>query len=337
MHIAKLFRITIGRLANFGIAGAIALLAMHVSASAQEYPSRPITIVCPFGPGTAIDIIARQLAQDMSVSLGQSVVVDNRAGATGNIATDYVAKAPPNGYTVLIASTSNILNQITSNPSSDLLKDFEPIAFSGRLLYSLLVPASFPAQTLPDLVAIARAKPGKLNYAGYIGGVPQFLGEMLNRAANINMVMVPYKSTTDAQVDLLADRIQVWFTPVPSGLPVHASKQARMLAVTGDKRTAVLPDVATMQEQGYPDLTVEIGYFLMAPAKTPKPVVDKLYGAITKALHNPKVREALAAQGVEDKRVAQTKFATISRANFGAGAKLQNRVLPPANDLRLAA
>ena len=288
-------------LASLAITAIVCLATIQTPAIAQDFPNRAITVVVPFGPGTGIDIIARQLAQHMSTTLGQSVIVDNRPGATGNIATDYVAKAKPDGYTIYITSTSIILNQIVGAPASSLQKDFEPVAISGTLPYALLVPTPLPARTLQELVALAKSKPGQLNYAGYVGGIPQFLGEMLNRAANVNVVMVPYKSTTDAQTDFLAERTQVLFTPVPSGLPLHSSKQGRILAVTGEKRATVLPDVPTMREAGYPDLTVEVGYFFLAPAGTPKPIVEKLSGAISKGLHDPKVWAALAAQGVEMK------------------------------------
>ena len=230
------------------------------------------------------------------------MIVDNRAGATGNIATDYVAKAAPNGYTIYITSTSIIVNQFVGAPASSLAKDFEPVAISGTLPYAMLVPASLPAQTLPELVALAKARPGKLNYAGYVGGVPQFLGEMLNRAANINIVMVPYKSTTDAANDFVTDRIQVLFTPVPVGpsLPGQQARPDHCRDQREDERP-ILPDVPTMREAGYPDLTVEVGYFFLAPAGTPKPIVERLSSAITKGLHDPKVWAALAAQGVEKK------------------------------------
>jgi len=280
----------------------IGTAVLQAPARAQDFPSKPITIVVPFGPGTTNDIIARQLAQDMTGTLGQSVIVENRAGATGNIATEFVAKSRPDGYTLVIASMSNILNQVTGNASSNLTKDFTPVAFSGKTPYSLLVPNELPAKNVAELVELARQQPGKLNYAGFVGGVPQFLGEMLNRAAKINTVMVPYKSTTDALVDLLANRIQIWFTPVASGIPVQSAKQARMLAVTGDTRARVLPDIPTFKEAGYPDLTVDVVYFLLAAKGTPQPIVDKLSSAIGKALENPKVKEALLAQGIEEKR-----------------------------------
>ena len=292
----------------------LAAAALATPALAQDFPTKPITIVVPFGPGTANDIIARQLAQEMTGTLGQSVIVENRAGATGNIATDYVAKSRPDGTTLLIASMSLLLNQVTGNSNADLTKDFAAVAFSGSTLYSAFVPNELPVKNVADLVALARQQPGKLNYAGYVGGVPQFLGEMLNRAAKIDTVMVPYKSTPDALVDLMANRIQIWFTPVASGIPVQSSKQARMIAVTGDVRAGVLPDVPTFKEAGYPDLTVDVAYFLLAAKGTPQPIVDKLYAAIDKALQTPKVKAALVPQGIEEKRGSPSDVATFLAA-----------------------
>lgn len=297
MRVAKLSR----RAAITAAMAGIATAAMPGPAGAQDFPTKPITIVVPFGPGTTNDVIARQLAQDMMSTLGQSVIVDNRAGATGNIAADLVAKSKPDGYTLLLPSMSQILNQVTGNATTDITRDFAPIAFTGKGLYSMFVPNELPVKTVADLVELARQQPGKLNYAGYVGGVPQFLGEMLNRAAKINTVMVPYKSTPDALVDLLANRIQIWFTPVTSGMPVQSARQARMIAVTGESRANVLPDIPTFKEAGYPDLTVEIAYFLVAAKGTPKPIVDRLNSAVEKALQNPKIKETLAAQGVEEK------------------------------------
>jgi tripartite-type tricarboxylate transporter receptor subunit TctC len=282
------------------VVAVVGLLTVQV-AVAEDFPSRAISIVVPFGPGTGNDIIARQVGQHMMANLGQSVVVDNRPGATGNIASDYVAKSQPNGYTIYLPSSSILLNQLVGTPNSNLIRDFEPVALSGTLPYALAVPSSLPVKTVEELVALARSKPGQLYYAGYIGGVPQFLGEMLNRAGKVNIVMVPYKSTVEAASDFAAGRIQVLFTPVPSSLPFLANKQGRVIAVTGARRASILPDVPTMAEAGYPDLKVEVAYFFLAPKGTPKPVIDKLSGAITAALHDDKVFAALAAQGVEKK------------------------------------
>jgi len=295
---------------------AAAAAALPDSADAEDFPTKPITIVSPFGPGTTNDIIARLLGQDMTGSLGQSVIVDDRAGATGNIATNYVAKAKPDGYTLLLPSLSGILNQVTGNANADLIKDFEPVSFCGKANYSMFVPNELPVKSVAELVEYARKQPGKLNYAGYVGGVPQFLGEMLNRAAKIDTTMVAYKSTTDALTDLLANRIQIWFTPVASGLPVEHAKQARMIAVTGSERDRMLPDIPTFKEAGYPDLTVEVAYYVLAPKGTPKPVVDKLYGAVDKALQNQKVKDALLVQGVEEKRGSPAELASYLTAEF---------------------
>jgi tripartite-type tricarboxylate transporter receptor subunit TctC len=296
VKLMKLSRRTAVVSAMAGIANAA------LPAGAQDFPTRPLTIVVPFGPGTTNDVIARQLGQDMTGTLGQSVIIDNRAGATGNIAADLVAKSRPDGHTLFIPSMSQILNQVTGNATTDLTKDFAPVGFAGKGLYSMFVPNELGVKNVAELVELARRQPGKLNFAGYIGGVPQFLGEMLNRAAAINTMMVPYKSTTDALTDLLANRIQIWFTPVTSGMPVHSAKQARMIAVTGDTRAGVLPDIPTFKEAGYPDLTVEIAYFLMVAKGTPAPIVDKLYAAVDKALQTPRIREILSAQGVDEKR-----------------------------------
>jgi tripartite-type tricarboxylate transporter receptor subunit TctC len=283
------------------VAAVIGLLTVQAAAVAEDFPNRAISIVVPFGPGTGNDIIARQVGQHMTGALGQSVIIDNRPGATGNIASNYVAKSKPDGYTIYLPSSSILLNQLVGTPNSNLIRDFEPVALSGTLPYALAVPASLPAQNVQELVALAKSKPGQMNYAGYVGGVPQFLGEMLNRSGKVNTVMVPYKSTTEAATDFVAGSIQILFTPVPSSLPFLQSKQGRVIAVTGAKRASILPDVPTMAEAGYPDLTVEVVYFFLAPKGTPKAVVDKLNGAITAALHDDKVRAALAAQGVDKK------------------------------------
>ena len=317
------------RAALVAMAG-LGVAAVAGSAGAQDFPTKPVTIVVPFGPGTANDIIARQLAQDMTTTLGQSVIVENRAGATGNIGAKYVAKSRPDGYTLLIGSMSNIINQATGNTGNDLTKDFAPVAFSGKTPYSFLVPNDLPARTVAELVELARQQPGKLNYSGFVGGVPQFLGEMLNRAARINMVMVPYKSTTDALTDLLGNRIQVWVTPVASGLPVHNARQARMIAITGENRLRVLPDVPTFKEAGYPDLTVEVTYFLLAAKGTPQPIVDRLHGAIDKAMQNPRVREALAPQGIDDTRGTPAELGAYLAAEVKRWTEIVRLSAPPS-------
>lgn len=319
MSVVKLSRRTAVASAMAGVAAA----AMPARAQGQIFtPGKPITIVAPFGPGTTNDIIARLLAQHMSDPLGRSVIVENRAGATGNIGADYVAKSRPDGHTMVIASLSNILNQATGNTTANLINDFTPICFSGGVLYAMLVPNDLPAKDVAELVELARKQPGKLNFSGFVGGVPQFLGEMLNRSAKINTVMVPYKSTTDALPDLLTNRIQMWFTPVASGMPIHNSKQARMLAVTGEKRAAVLPDVPTFKELGYPDIVAEVSFYLLAPKGTAQPVVDALYRAADQALQAPKVMESFRTQGIEAKRGGPGELSAYLNAELKRWAEI---------------
>lgn len=292
------------------VASAMASIATaSVPAGAQDLqPGKPIVIVAPFGPGTTNDIIARLLAQDMTATLGQSVIVENRPGATGNIGAEYTAKARPDGHTVVISSLSNIINQATGNNTVNLLNDLTPVSFTGGVYYSMFVPNELLAKSVAELVELARQQPGKINFSGFAGGVPQFLGEMLNRAAKIDMVMVPYKSTTDALNDLLTNRIQVWFTPVASGVPIHSAKQARLLAVTGEKRAAALPDIPTFKELGYPDIVADVSFYMMAPKGTPQPIVDRLYRAADKAMDSPKVKESFRVQGIEDRRGGPTEL-----------------------------
>lgn len=302
---------------------AASVAAAAVPAAAQDFqPGKPIVIVAPFGPGTTNDIIARLLAQDMTATLGQSVIVENRPGATGNIGADYVAKSRPDGHTVVIASLSNILNQATGNTTANLLNDFTPVGFTGGVLYSMFVPNELPAKDVAGLVELARRQPGKINFSGFVGGVPQFLGEMLNRSARIDMVMVPYKSTTDALNDLLTNRIQVWFTPVASGVPVQNAKQARMLAVTGEKRAAVLPEVPTFKEVGYPDIVADVSFYMLAPKGTPQPIVEKLYRAADKALDSPKLKESFRAQGIEDRRGGPAELSAYLARELGRWSEI---------------
>ncbi|WP_295138902.1 tripartite tricarboxylate transporter substrate binding protein [uncultured Reyranella sp.] len=313
------------------VAAAMASIgAAAVPAGAQDFqPGKPIVIVAPFGPGTTNDIIARLLAQDMTATLGQSVIVENRPGATGNIGADFTAKARPDGHTVVIASLSNIINQATGNNTVNLLNDLTPVSFTGGVYYSMFVPNELPAKSVAELVELARKQPGKINFSGFAGGVPQFLGEMLNRAAKIDMVMVPYKSTTDALNDLLTNRIQVWFTPVASGIPVHNARQARLLAVTGEKRAAALPDTPTFKELGYPDIVADVSFYMMAPKGTPQPIVDRLYRAADKAMENPKVKEAFRLQGIEDRRGGPAELGAYIVAELQRWTEIVKLSVPP--------
>jgi tripartite-type tricarboxylate transporter receptor subunit TctC len=284
------------------IRGAVTLGLLPLAAAsayAQTYPNRPITCIVPFGPGSGNDVIARIVAQKVGEQWSQPMVVENRAGASGAIGMQLAARAAPDGHTLVIASTSHIVNQFVSKVSYDIVKDFAPVSLTGALPYVVAVTQASPAKSMSDLVAIAKAQPGKLNYAAVPGGVPHFMGEMLKSARGLDMVMIPYKSTTDAEVDVIAGRVQIWFTTVASALPQAKGGKVRVLGISGAKRSAVLPDVPTMAEAGLPTVDVTVGFFFLTPAATPAPAVQALNREIVKAIDTKEVRDRLAAAGVE--------------------------------------
>ncbi len=267
---------------------------MGVNVSAQNYPSKPVTIIVPYGPGSGNDMIAREIGQRLTEQLGMTFVVENKAGATGNIAMDYVAQAKPDGYTMILTSTSSIIYQVSNTIRTNMSKDFTPIAFVAGLPYVLSVPPSVPAKTLKELAALAKAKPGEMNYNGPNGSMSAFLGAMFKAGAGVDMVMVPYKATSDAQVDVLAGRIQLWITTSASVLPLAKGGKVTVLAVTGEKRLSALPDVPTAIEAGFPTMTPDISFFLLGPAGIPSEIVAKLNSSVNTALKTQAMQDRLA-------------------------------------------
>jgi tripartite-type tricarboxylate transporter receptor subunit TctC len=281
------------------MAQAFALAAGAGPALAQGYPSKPITFIVPYGPGTGNDLIARVISQQVIESWGHSMVVENRPGAAGAIGTELAAKAAPDGHTILIASTSQIINPYVSKVPYDILKDFAPVIVPGALPYLLAVPNASPAKSIKELVAEAKAHPGKFNYAGSFGSVSHFMGEMLKSAGGIEIALITYKSTSDAVTDILANRVQIWFTTMATGVPLAKAGKVRVLGVAGDKRAPVLPDVPTMAEAGYPTLDVSARFYILAPAATSPSIVATLNREIGKALATKQVRDKLSGAGVE--------------------------------------
>jgi tripartite-type tricarboxylate transporter receptor subunit TctC len=265
-----------------------------VNVTAQNYPSKPVTIVVPYGPGSGNDMIAREIGQRLTEQLGVTFVVENKAGATGNIAMDYTAQAKPDGYTMILTSTSSIIYQVSNTIRTNMSKDFTPIAFVAGLPYVLSVPPSVPAKTLKELAALAKAKPGEMNYNGPAGSMSAFLGSLFKSGAGVDMVMVPYKATSDAQVDVLAGRIQLWITTSASVLPLAKGGKVTVLAVTGEKRLSALPDVPTAIEAGFPSMTPDISFFLIGPAGIPTDIVTKLNTNVNTALKTQAMQDRLA-------------------------------------------
>jgi tripartite-type tricarboxylate transporter receptor subunit TctC len=316
MHTQWVTRIAILALSMAGFGMAVG------DAHAQGYPNKPITLIVPYGPGSGNDVIARILANKMSDNWGNSVVVVNRAGATGAIGLEVTAAAPPDGYTIVIASTSQIINQHLSKVRYDFVRDFAPVTLSGTMPYLFAVPNSFPAKSLKELVTIAKSKPGQLNYTATIGSIAHFMGEMLKSASNIDLVMIPNKLAADAEADVISGRVEIWITTVAGVVPQMKAGTVRVLGVSGEKRSSRLPDAPTMAEAGFPASDVTAGYFILAPAGTPKPIIAALNSEITKAFGAKDVRDRLAAAGVDPVTSSPEELGALIKSEVAKWGKI---------------
>ena len=287
---------------NRAVFAALALTVAGGAFGQGTYPSRPVSMVVGFAPGGGTDTVARILAKTVGDALGQQVVVENKAGAGGNIATDHVAKAPPDGHTLLLGNVGSltVAPHLVANLPYDPLRDFAPITMAVVFANVVVVQASLPAQTLPEFVRLAREKPGTITYGSSgIGGAGHLAGELLKDAAKIDIVHVPYKGGGPAMQDLLGGQIHAYFAAPASVVGHLKSGRARALATTGPKRAQLLPDVPTVAESGYPGYEAMNWYAYVAPAKTPKDIIDRLNREIVKALAAPDVIELLEKQGME--------------------------------------
>ena len=279
-----------------------ALILGFSAAVHAAYPDKPIKLVVPYPPGGATDVIGRILAKNLGDSLGQQVVVENRGGAGGNIGAEAVAKASPDGYTLLMGAVTSHSTMATLEKGKlryDLLKDFTPVMIVGSVPLVVVVNPNVPVRTLKGLVDYAKANPDKLNYASSGAGAPQRMGaEIFQKEAGIKITHVPYKGSGPAMTDLVAGQVNMMVETVPAALPFITAGQLRPLAVTTAKRISMLPDVPTTAESGMPALEVSSTFGVLAPVGTPMPIIDQLNSAIAKLLLNPEVREAFLKQGV---------------------------------------
>ena len=283
------------------LAGLLVLCATAL-ASAQDYPVKPIRLIVPFPPGGGNDTVARAIAQQMSPALGQPVVIDNRPGAGGSVGADAVAKAPADGYTLFLAGVgSHAVNpNLHSKLPYDAIRDFAPITLVASAPSVLVVNAGVPARSIAELTAYARANPGKLNYASNgNGSAAQLAAAMYESMAGVRMVHVPYKGIAPALQDLLGGEVQLMFGTIVALVPHVQAGKLRALAVTSRKRSALLPDVPTLAESGLPDYQAGSWYGILAPAGTPRPIVERLHAEIVKAVRAPEVSKRLAAEGAE--------------------------------------
>jgi tripartite-type tricarboxylate transporter receptor subunit TctC len=310
-------------------------LALAGSALAQgTYPTRPVTIVVGFAPGGGTDTVARIIAKNLSESLGQQVLVENKAGAGGNIATDYVAHAAPDGYTILLGNVGSlaVAPHMIAGLGYDPLRDFTPITMAVVFANVLVVQPSLAVQSLADFVKLAQAKPGTVTFGSSgIGGAGHLAGELLKERANIDMIHVPYKGGGPAMQGMLGGQVMsIFATPVSAGGQIKAGK-IRAIATTGSKRSALLPDVPTVAESGYAGYEAMNWYAYVAPAKTPKEIVERLNSELVKALNNADVAALLNLQGLEPSpsspaelaRYIEREYQTWGRVVKRAGIKAQ--------------
>ncbi len=291
----------------------IALFAHPGHAADAPYPSKPIRMIVGFPPGGTTDVIARLIAQKLSERLGQAVIVENRGGASGMIGTDAVAKAAPDGYTLLLSSsTLATYSSLYAKVPFDAFKDLEPVAMIATTPYLLVVHPSLPVKSVAELVAYAKAHPGDVNYAASAPGGAQHLGwELFKRSTGTNLLYVPYKGTGALMPDLLAGRLQAGIDNVAVLTSYVKSGALRGLAVTGAKRSPLLPDLPTMVEAGVPDFLV-IGWFgVYAPAKTPEPIVKHLNTAIAEILKQKAVVDKFIELGAEPASGSQEELRKI--------------------------
>ena len=282
-------------------AALLAAVAGNAARAQSDYPNKPIRIVVGFTPGSVADITARVLGNRMGQILGQSVVVENRPGAGSNLAAEFVARSAKDGYTLFLPGSANIANAaINPNLPFDIAKDFAPVALVSAAAVILVVHPSLGVSNLQQLIALAKSKPGELSYASTgIGSAPHFSGELFMQRTGAKLVHVPYQGSPQAATDLLAGRVQVMFSPATAVISLVQDGRLKVLASAGSKRPGILPDVPTMIESGMPDFDTAIWFGLMAPAGTPREVIDKLARAVREAVKSSEVVAAWRPQGVD--------------------------------------
>jgi tripartite-type tricarboxylate transporter receptor subunit TctC len=305
---------------------ALASAATVSTARADTYPSRPVKIIVPFGAGGPTDVFVRELAVELQKSLHQSFVIENRPGAGTTIGTDYVAKSAPDGYTLLMASSTQTVNEtLYKDKPYQLLRDLIPIAPLEENGLVLVVSPSVPAKNLVELLALARAKPGALNFGSSGPGSNYHMAaELLKNLTGIDIVHVPYKGSTGMRIDILSGQIQMLFDSIPTMAPYINAGKVRALGTSGTVRSPILPDVPTIAEAGVPGFEFSQWVGFMAPKGTPQPIIDLLHNTITAILSRPDIKEAWDKQGATPMLMAQPEFASFMAAQVTKWAKVIN-------------
>jgi tripartite-type tricarboxylate transporter receptor subunit TctC len=309
---------------HLAMAFAVAALAVTATAKAQDYPSKPVRIVVGFPPGGLVDVVTRQLTAKMSDSLGQPIIIDNRGGAGGSIATQAVASAPADGYTFFMAFDTHAVNpHIYKKLPYDTFKDFAPVSMVARIPLAFASPASFGPSSIGELVKAAKAKPGAITYGSVGAGSSGHLAaEQFKQAAGVELLHVPFKGGAPAMNALLGEQINLLVFAPTAAIPHIKAGKLKVLAVTGKRRAQVFPNVPTMAEAGYPQLDSGAWIGMVAPAGTPQPIIARMNSELAKAMQDPAIKGKLADQAVELESSTPQEFGAFVRAEHDKWGKL---------------
>lgn len=303
--------------------GSANAFAQSASPEAMDFPRKSIRLVVGFSPGGPTDLLARTIGQKLTESLAQQVVIDNRPGANGIVGSELVAKAAPDGYTILMATASHAINPSLYKLSFDPINDFAPVTPVGTGAYVLVVHPSVPAKSLKELIALARSRPGQLSFgSGGIGAATHLAVEILKSMAGIDMIHVPYKGGGPAMIDLLGGQLSLIFNDQLTTLPYIRSGKFRALAVSSAQRSSMLPNIPTVAESGLPGYEVIGWYGMLAPAGTPAPLINRLYREVVRIVQMPDVRERFLSLGTEPFTAAPPQFATFIKAEIPKWGKV---------------
>jgi len=300
------------------------LLIAGPAAAQNDFPSRPIHLISPYTPGGGNDILSRLIGAELTKAWGQQVIVENRPGGNTIIGTDYTAKAPPDGYTILLAGSSHVLVPLMLKTPYDPFKDFAPVATIANGEHVLLINPSLPAKNLREFIAYAKTKPGALNYGTYGSGTTsQLASELINMTAGIKIQHIPYKGTAPALADLMGGQVQMFMSTIPPAVPqIHAGR-VRAIAITGETRLPALPEVPTFEEGGLTGFARIGGFYgIVATGGTPKAVVDKMSAQIAKILTLPDFKEKLAAQGLSPLICTPEEYTARLKDFYAMNAKI---------------
>ncbi len=321
---------TLAAVARIGIASMLFACA-GLAVADPPYPSKPIRFIIPYPPGGGTSIVARLVGQKLTESWGQAVVVDNRGGGGTVIGTEALVNSHPDGYTILMVSSTHVLSPLLIQTPYDVIKDFAPVTTLYRSELMLVVNPAVPANTLQELIALAKANPGKLNYATVGGvGTTRVAGEMLNTMAGIKLQNINYRGAGPALSDLVGGHVQASFVAPVAAMPFltksdkagDKAPSLRAIAVTGEKRVAALPDVPTFAEAGLPGFDMTIWFGVVAPAGTPKEIVAKLAAEFARIMALPDIKEKLASEGLEPSVTSPDQFAALMKTDMAKFAKI---------------